>query len=73
MYQWTAASGGLQLLQLTDSTAVSVYKHTRGVEYVVKTSHYIPKFILIYFIITFIKRYVSWLNKCKTAVVQLLI
>ena len=43
----------------------------RGVQYVMKTAQYIQKFIFAHFIITFIKRYVSWLNKYETVVVQL--
>ena len=31
-----------------------------------------PSFIFTHFIITFIKRSVSWLNECKIAVVELL-
>ena len=46
---------------------------TRGVQNVMKTAQYISKCYITHFIITFIKRYVSWLNKCKIAVVQLLI
>ena len=53
--------------------AFTALAHTRGVQYVMKTAQYIPKFIFTHFIITFIKRSVSWLNQCKIAVVQLLI
>ena len=45
---------------------------TRGVQYVMKTVQYIPDFyIYTHFIISFIKRSVSWLNNSKIAVVQL--
>ena len=38
-----------------------------------KTAQYIPKFYIWKLLITFIKRSVSWLNKCKIVVVKLLI
>ena len=46
--------------------------YTRGVQYVMKTAQYIPNFYIYTLYNYFIKRSVSWLNKCKIAVVELL-
>ena len=48
--------------------------YARGVQYVMKTAQYISQsFIFTHFIISSIKRSVSWLNNSKIAVNQLLI